>query len=71
MNTQSPLFKTIAHVLIAVMWAQPLHSIAANLSVDHQGGGNTHITSANNGVPVVNIATPQWQGVVAQQVRRL
>ncbi|MCK9237102.1 MAG: hemagglutinin repeat-containing protein, partial [Thiopseudomonas sp.] len=63
MNTQSPLFKTIAHLLIAVMWAQPLHSIAANLSVDHQGGGNTHITSANNGVPVVNIATPNGKGL--------
>src|SRR5690554_2485170 len=45
------------------MWAQPLHSIAANLNVDHQGGGNTHITSAKNGVPVVNIATPNGKGL--------
>ncbi|TDQ37500.1 hemagglutinin repeat-containing protein [Thiopseudomonas denitrificans] len=63
MNTQSPLFKTIAKLLIAVMWAQPLHSIAANLNVDHQGGGNTHVTTANNGVPVVNIATPNGNGL--------
>lgn len=63
MNTHSPLFRSLAHLLIAVIWAQPLHSIAANLQLDHLATGNTQVSAAQNGVPVVNIATPNSKGL--------
>src|SRR5690554_2086918 len=63
MNTQNPLFKVIAQLLIAVMCGQPLLSAAADLRVDASAGGNTQITQAGNGVPVVNIATPNGNGL--------
>ncbi|WP_178087271.1 DUF637 domain-containing protein [Pseudomonas sp. C27(2019)] len=63
MNTQNPLFKVIAQLLIAVMCGQPLLSAAADLRVDTSAGGNTQISQAANGVPVVNIATPNGNGL--------
>lgn len=63
MDTQNPLFKAIAQLLIAVMCGQPLLSAAADLRVDASAGGNTQISQAANGVPVVNIATPNGNGL--------
>lgn len=63
MNMQGRLFNTIARLLIAVMWAQPLHGIADSLQVDQRGGSNTQIITAGNGVPVVNIATASDKGL--------
>ncbi|QEY58325.1 filamentous hemagglutinin N-terminal domain-containing protein [Pseudomonas sp. C27(2019)] len=63
MNTQSRLFKIIAQLLIAVMCGQPLLAAAADLRVDTSAGGNTHISQAGNGVPVVNINTPNSKGL--------
>ncbi|HAB92077.1 MAG TPA: adhesin, partial [Pseudomonas sp.] len=63
MDTQNPLFKAIAQLLIAVMCGQPLLSAAADLRVDASAGGNTQISQAGNGVPVVNIAAPNGNGL--------
>ncbi|MDY0207507.1 MAG: hemagglutinin repeat-containing protein [Pseudomonas sp.] len=63
MNTHSRLFKTMAHILITVMWMQPLCSLAAELRVDANAGGNTQIMQAGNGVPIVKIATPNAKGL--------
>ena len=63
MHTHSHLFKAIAHTLIGVMCGQPLFSLAADLRVDAKAGVNTQITQAGNGVPVVNIATPNGRGL--------
>ena len=52
MNTHRPCFQAIARILVAVMVAEPLHGIAADLAVDKKAGGNTKLTSAQNGVPV-------------------
>ena len=38
MDTHNRLFKGIAHILIGVMWVQPLFTIAAELRVDTQAG---------------------------------
>ena len=63
MHTQNPLFKVIAQLLIAVMCGQPLLSAAADLRVDTRAGAHTQISQAGNGVPVVNIATPNGNGL--------
>src|SRR5699024_2662238 len=44
-------------------WVQALVTIAAEVRVDTKGGGNTQNTQAGNGVPVVNIATPNGKGL--------
>lgn len=61
MDVRSPFYQNVATALIGILFLNPIVSTAAELTV--AAGVNTSLTQAGNGVPVVNIATPNGNGL--------
>lgn len=61
MDVRSPFFQNVATVLVGVMFLNPIVSAAADLTV--AAGSGATVDQARNGVPVVNIATPNGNGL--------
>ncbi|MBB4864037.1 filamentous hemagglutinin [Pseudomonas nitritireducens] len=63
MDFRHPLNQAIASVLTGILFLNPIVVAGAQLAVDAAAGGNTQIGAAGNGVPIVNIATPNGAGL--------
>ncbi|MEG7360781.1 filamentous hemagglutinin N-terminal domain-containing protein [Pseudomonas citronellolis] len=63
MDIRRPLHQAIASALAGILFLNPIVTTAAQLAVDAAAGGNTSLGAAGNGVPIVNIATPNGSGL--------
>ncbi|BAU77048.1 two-partner secretion domain-containing protein [Metapseudomonas furukawaii] len=63
MDVRSPLNQCIALALAGILFLQPIVVTAAELAVDRNAGSSTQLGQAGNGVPIVNIATPNGSGL--------
>lgn len=63
MDIRSPFFSNLALALAGILALNPIVATAAQLTVDAAAGGNTSLGQAGNGVPMVNIATPNGKGL--------
>jgi len=61
MDVRSPFFQNVATVLVGVMFLNPIVGTAADLTV--AAGSGATVGQARNGVPVVNIAAPNGNGL--------
>ncbi|WP_162618369.1 filamentous hemagglutinin N-terminal domain-containing protein, partial [Salinicola socius] len=62
MNARSNGFRYLAITLINALFWHPVLVLADGIVVS-SGGGNTHLDQAGNGVPVIDIATPNGKGL--------
>ncbi|EPC00864.1 hypothetical protein L861_13825, partial [Litchfieldella anticariensis FP35 = DSM 16096] len=62
MNIRSPLSRYVAILLISALFWHPVIVLADGIVVA-PGSGNTSLDRAGNGVPVVDIATPNGRGL--------
>ncbi|WP_445621382.1 two-partner secretion domain-containing protein [Kushneria sp. Sum13] len=63
MKVQNLAGRLLAHVLINALFWQPVIVLADGITIDGRAGGNTAMDRAGNGVPVVDIATPNGRGL--------
>ncbi|WP_010223159.1 DUF637 domain-containing protein [Pseudomonas donghuensis] len=63
MDVRSPLNQCIALIIAGVMFLNPIVATAAQVTVDAAAQANTGLGAAGNGVPIINIATPNGSGL--------
>lgn len=66
MDVRSPFFQNIAAALAGILFLNPIMVAAADATLA-AANASTGVTQAGNGVPVVNIATPNGNGLSHNQ----